>query len=89
MPRRHVLRLRCFDARSTRFSTDQHDAYNHQKSVATLNEACEIGGMGGDGNHVLDGSTVGRLVPSKGYRDRTLVTINGPTKSHPPWERNP
>ncbi len=50
--------------------------YNHQKSVMTLNEAFGIGGMGGDDTNVLAGSPVGMLLPGKGYRYRTLVTIN-------------
>jgi hypothetical protein len=50
--------------------------YNHQKSVLTLNEAFGIGGMGGDDTNVLAGSPVGMLLPGKGYRYRTLVTIN-------------
>ncbi len=50
--------------------------YNHQKSVATLNETFGIGGMGGDDTNMLAGSPVGLLVPGKGYRYRTLVTIN-------------
>ncbi len=50
--------------------------YSHQKSVATLNETFGIGGMGGDDTNVLAGSPVGMLMPGKGYRYRTLVTIN-------------
>ena len=50
--------------------------YSHQKSVATLNETFGIGGMGGDDTNTLAGSPVGLLVPGKGYRYRTLVTIN-------------